>query len=387
VQAPPCPAYFYIDTETALQDLVTRMGRARKIALDTEADSLYHYFEKVCLIQLSFRGQAFIVDPLAGLDLSRFLHELSRRALILHGGEFDLRMLRSSYGFRPLNKVFDTMIAAQLLGYEELSLAALAKKYVNVDLPKRGKKSNWSARPLSEAQLVYASNDTRYLHEIADQLFSELEQVGRMSWYRQSCEAMVGATGQDRQPRDPDMLWRIKGLRALDRRQLAYVKQIWHWREKEAQRADLPPFKIMGNNLILDLARYAAAHPNGLFTNGPRLPRHFTTRRLHGLQRVLERVRRQPESRWPEHRRGRPRPSSSRLLEALKHECARIAEELGIMPSVLASRATLEEVAAKRPMSIREMLETTPMLRWQAKLLVMGFRQIFKQFEEEKASQ
>src|SRR5262245_42794330 len=115
----------YVCKDVSLNALVRRLGSTERVALDTEADSLHNYFEKVCLIQLSLGDQHYLVDPLAGLELGEFLQVLASKRLILHGGDYDLRMLRASHGFRSLAEVFDTMIAAQLLGFEQIGLAAL----------------------------------------------------------------------------------------------------------------------------------------------------------------------------------------------------------------------------------------------------------------------
>jgi ribonuclease D len=135
----PAPAhYVYVRERAALQSLVDRLGSLHRVALDTEADSLHNYFEKVCLIQLSLDDEHYIVDPLAGLDLREFTAALSEQPLALHGADYDLRLLRASLGFRPRRDVFDTMIAAQLLGFEQIGLAALLEKFLNVIIGKVG---------------------------------------------------------------------------------------------------------------------------------------------------------------------------------------------------------------------------------------------------------
>ncbi|MBM2806816.1 MAG: rnd [Deltaproteobacteria bacterium] len=125
LNTPESENYVYVRKRAALEALIERIGAAEKVGLDTEADSLHNYFEKVCLIQLSLRDEHYIVDPLAGLELGGFLEALAEKPLILHGGDYDLRMMRASTGFRTRREVFDTMIAAQLLGIEQIGLAAL----------------------------------------------------------------------------------------------------------------------------------------------------------------------------------------------------------------------------------------------------------------------
>ncbi|MGH7930578.1 MAG: ribonuclease D, partial [Candidatus Binatia bacterium] len=251
--------YVYVRERAAMETLIQRIRTAERVAVDTEADSLHNYFEKVCLIQLSLGGEHYLLDPLAGLDLTGFLEALAEKPLILHGGDYDLRMLRASTGFRPRREVFDTMIAAQLLGIEQIGLAALIERFFDITIGKEGQKSDWSRRPLSEKQQRYAVNDTRYLEHLAERLRDELSERGRVDWHLKSCRAMVESTGRDNS-RDPEEAWRIKGTGRLTRRQLAYLRELWRWRDEHARRANLPPFKVFGNQQILDLLQWAESH-------------------------------------------------------------------------------------------------------------------------------
>src|SRR5439155_19267917 len=168
LNTPESENYVYVRERAAMEALIEHVGAAARVAVDTEADSLHNYFEKVCLIQLSLGEEHYLVDPLAGLELSGFLEALAVKPLILHGGDYDLRMMRTSLGFRVRREVFDTMIAAQLLGIEQIGLAALIERFFGVTIEKAGQKSDWSRRPLSEKQLSYAINDTGFLEPLAD---------------------------------------------------------------------------------------------------------------------------------------------------------------------------------------------------------------------------
>ena len=244
--------YVYVRERAAMERLIQRIDTAERVALDTEADSLHNYFEKVCLVQLSFGGEHYLIDPLAGLDLNGLSEALADKPLILHGGDYDLRMLRASIGFRPRREVFDTMIAAQLLGLEQIGLAALTERFFAITIGKVGQKSDWSRRPLSENQLRYAVNDTRFLERLADRMHGELSARGRVDWHRESCGAMVESSGRDH-ARDPENAWRIKGAGRLTRRQLAYLRELWRWRDQHARSANLPAFRVLGNQEILGL--------------------------------------------------------------------------------------------------------------------------------------
>ena len=129
--------YVYVRERAAMERLIQGIGAAERVALDTEADSLHNYFEKVCLVQLSFGGAHYLVDPLCGLDLNGLSEALADKPLILHGGDYDLRMMRGSMDFRPRREVFDTMVAAQLLGFEQIGLAALIERFCHHDRQSR----------------------------------------------------------------------------------------------------------------------------------------------------------------------------------------------------------------------------------------------------------
>lgn len=364
------------------------MKRAERIALDTEADSLHHYYQKVCLLQLTVDGENYLVDPLVGVDLSSFLHVLSRKPLILHGGEYDLRMLRSSFGFRPQDEIFDTCIAAQLLGYEQIGLVALVERFLDVPLSKKGQKSNWARRPLTPEQLHYATDDTHYLTPLADLLYKELAERGRLDWHRESCARMVVATAQEN-ARDPEHAWRIKGLARMTRRQLAFVRSIWHWREKEAQDADRPPFKVMSNALIVELSTWAESNGALSLKQGPKLPRDLRGPRLQALKEAIREARKLPESQWPKPRPRKPTPQEppghAALLKKLSAECSRVASELAIDPAVIAPRATLSAIAHEQPRTVKQMMRCGSMMRWQAELLAEPVQRVFEEEREHRA--
>jgi ribonuclease D len=355
-----------------MEALIQRIGAAERVAVDTEADSLHNYFEKVCLVQLSLGGEHYLVDPLSDLELSGFLEALADKPLILHGADYDLRMMRASMGFRPRREVFDTMIAAQLLGIEQIGLAALIERFFAITIGKEGQKSDWSRRPLSEKQLRYAVNDTRFLEQLAERLRGELSERRRVDWHRESCRAVVESTGRDH-ARDPEEAWRIKGAGRLTRRQLAYLRELWRWRDQHARRANLPPFKVFGNEQILDLLRWAESNPGVPLHQGPRLPRNIVGSRLTTLEDAVTRAAAMPEAQWPElrmlDRTGARRTDFQEEIDALRGECWRIAKELGIAASTLAPRAALEAIARNQPGTLDEIMEKGNLLRWQAELV------------------
>ncbi len=376
----PDVLYEYVDSASALATLCDCLVTADRIALDTEADSLHHYHEKVCLIQLTVSGDHYIVDPLVDLDLSTFLGILSEKPLIFHSAEYDLRMLRQSFGFEAHREVFDTLLAAQLLGCEQIGLVAMAGQFLDVALTKQGQKSDWSRRPLTPSQLSYACDDTRYLPSLADTLAAKLEKLGRTEWHRESCARQVAVTAVANH-RDEDRAWRVKGVRYLKPRQMAFVREIWKWRESEASRADIPAFKIMLNSLILELAVWCEANGHRLRHAGPDLPPHCNGRRLRELESAIDQAKQLPPEDWPQHIRGRYNGPPGPGFDQLRDECARIANELQIDQGVLAPRATLEAIVKSKPRTIDEIMEAGPLMRWQAGLLESSINRLWAELE------
>lgn len=361
-------SYAYVRDPAALEELIRSIEGGGRVAIDIEADSLYSYFEKVCLIQLTVRGRHFVLDPLAELDLTGFIEALAERPLIFHGGNYDLRMMRSLEGFRPRGEVFDTMIAAQLLGFEQIGLASLVEKFFGIAMTKDSQKSDWSRRPLSDKQLRYAVNDTRYLEDLAERMHEELARRGRVEWQRESCRAMVDAAARHR-PDDTADAWRIKGAGRLTPRQLAYLRELWRWRDMRARRADRPTFKVLGNRQLLELVQWVEANPDEPLDQGPKLPRNFVGSWRRTLEKAIAGAAALTPEEWPGRVgavRVHPPPMDLKLLDALREEYARIARELEVAPSTLAPKAALEAMVQQRPRSLQEVMAGCGLLRWQA---------------------
>ncbi len=340
--------------------MADRLRGAPWLALDTEADSLHAYPERLCLVQVSMPGEDVLVDPLAGLDLGPLWSALAGRALILHGADYDLRLLFRGHGFVP-REVFDTMWAARLLGLTEFGLVNLTQRYLGVRLEKGPQKANWGRRPLTERMEEYARNDTRHLKPLADLLGAELEAKGRLEWHREVCAHLVQECAQVRVP-DPEGEWRVKGADRLDRQGLAVLRELWGWREEEALAAGRPPYFILSHEGLLALALAAMQRRSweGL------VPRHLTPRRRAGLVGAVERGLTRPSSEWPRlaQRRGRRLSAAhKRRYEELRERRDRRAAELGLDPSIIASRADLVAVCQVEG-------TTNHLMKWQWGLLV-----------------
>jgi len=364
-----------------LASLISLIEAADRVALDTEADSLHSYREKLCLLQISVPhavilsevegslGTApevmrrdsstkpvlseveglgmtgsqcvdFIVDPLAGIDLEPLRRALEPKEIVLHGADYDLRMLRRGLNF-VAHKIFDTTIAARLLGIREFSLVALVKRYFGLELPKGSQKANWAKRPLPARMAEYAVNDVRYLLPLAEKLEADLDRYERRDWLRQSCERAIEQAAVAR-VRNEDELWRVRGSGALRGRAAAVLRALWQWREREAEMVDRPPFHILQNERLLNAA---------LSFDSGSVPdyKHFSHRRRQAFREAARSALQAPESVWPVLRRRsgtRPTAETVRRTEELRRRRDRSAEELGLEPSFIAPRGTLEAIAA-----------------------------------------
>jgi len=346
-----------IATSAELEELLPQLERIDRIAVDTEADSLHCYFEKLCLVQLSFGGNDYLIDPLAKFDLSPLATALTNKEIVLQGADFDLRLLRRSMNF-VATRIFDTVIAARLLGIREFSLAALVERFFGVALTKGSQKANWAQRPLPRHMAEYAMNDTRYLLPLAEKLEMDLRERGRLEWFQQSCQRALEQTSVQR-IRDEDEAWRISGSGRMDGRTSAILRELWQWREKEAQAADKPSFHILQNRLLIEAAQAFAAGEAPDF-------RHFSSRRRQAFRDAAERALLLPESAWPVRLRRmgtRPTPQMEKAAEALRRRRDAVADEHGIEASFIAPRGALDAVAADESRS------TALLVPWQRSLL------------------
>jgi len=344
------------------------------VALDTEADSFHHYFEKVCLLQLSWDGTAHLVDPLQALDVGALLARLARRRLLMHGADYDLRLLFRGYGFRATS-LFDTMFAAQLLGEKEIGLAALLAARVGVTLDKAHQRADWSERPLTPPLVAYAAADVLHLAALVESITRDLEAKGRLAWHAEECARLAAAAFPSGREADPETDWRIKGTNALTDKERAFARALWEARDTRARALDRPPFRVLTNERLLLAAKPAAGGERALSTlfPGPRpLPDAFA----RALREALESAAALAPSEWPRVRRGErveSDPALERDVEALKKSRDAKATALGLDPGVLASRAVLTTAAKTRRANGRltaDLLVTEGGLsRWRAELL------------------
>ncbi|MDE3068036.1 MAG: HRDC domain-containing protein [Verrucomicrobiota bacterium] len=349
-----------IDTDAKLAALLPSIQSASWLALDTEADSLHAYPEKVCLIQISIAAGDHLIDPLAGIHLDPLLDALNAHELIMHGADYDLRLLEKHHQFIP-SAIFDTMLAARLLGERQFGLSSLVENFLGAKLDKGLQKADWARRPLTERMEKYARADTHFLKRLADRLKSELAGKGRLAWHQESCARLIDDCTRP-QTADPNLVWRVKGSSRLPRPALAVLRELWRWRETEAVGANRPPFFILSHEKIVEVAVAAAArHPVA-----PLLPPRMSPRRRAALMDAVKTALRLPPAQFPEMVRPKfhhPTEAERRRFDELERRRNARAHELGVDPTLIASRATLGDLSRDWDRHARGLMN------WQRELL------------------
>lgn len=333
---------------------VSRNGTTSPVcAIDTEADSLHRYRESLCLIQFADRERAVLIDPLAIGDLSSLGAYLAASTVWMHGADYDMTMIKRQFGLLPA-VVFDTQIGARLLGARRFGLGDLVQRYFGVELSKSSQKADWGKRPLSPKMIEYALNDVVYLLEMGDHIVASLREKGRYEWFVESCVAARERVWERDDSKEES--WRIQGSGKLDRHGLAYLKELWQWRDAEAESWDRPSFMVATNRQLLEWCMKLVAGQR------PSLPHHYRTDRVKRFRAAVDTAAALPEDAWParpSHRRRRRDRDFDLQVGKLIAARERVATELDIEGSLIAPRAVLEAIAAK------EVLPADVLLRWQ----------------------
>lgn len=361
--------FVYIDTQEAFGAALEVLRRSPWAAADTEADSLHHFKEKLCLIQISAPEVDYVIDPLSGTDLSGLAEALSDKTIVFHGADFDVRMLRRVCDLRP-KALFDTLIAAQLLGYPKQGYADLAERHCGVKLSKSAQKADWSRRPLEKSMLEYAANDTHHLAEIRFKMEEELLASGRLEWHRQNCARLLKSLLMEKAEEKDDLPpWQIKGSKDLPPRGLTALRELWYWRDEVAQKKDRPRFKILHSQTLIELAQFFASPQwRGDAGECPKAPVNVRGEYRAALNACFKRAETAEPVRFqypPKTPRKKWTGADSSRLSALKTARQTVAERLGIQSSLLATNAVLEDIAALNPPDAAALSDCGRLLPWQ----------------------
>ena len=367
-------SFLYLDTVGGVERFTSEISATREIALDTEGASFHRFVDRIYLLQLSTREHHAVIDPLpigVPSGLGALLEDPSVE-VVFHDADYDLRLLQQDYGW-SVRTIFDTRIAAQLLGYTAFGLAALLERFFDVKLDKKHQRADWSMRPLTGDMLDYAAQDTRYLLQLRDHMASELERMGRTAWAREEFALLEGTRWVDEEPGTSYL--RMKGARDLSRRELAVLRELVPWRDAVAGVLDRATFRVLGNEQLLEIARSQPQSKDALGSIKG-MPRAILEQRGAELLDAVRRALAVPEAelpKFPRAARWDRDPEFDSRVSALKTARDAAAKRLELDPGVLCSRDRLEAVARKNPVSVEEVAEVPELRRWQVGELAADF--------------
>ncbi len=362
---PEPPSYELLDQPGQLTPLLDAIDQVDEVSLDTEADNMNCYRTKVCLLQFRVKDRVFLVDALAPMNFAPLYAKLADKHLVMHGSDYDLRLLHDLNGFEA-KSMFDTMLAAQLLNRQRVGLAALMEDYFGFIMSKESQKANWSKRPLTKKLLDYASLDVWHLPELRELLTKELRKLDRLDWLEQQCRRQI-ESAQAGFPRDDDNAWRIGRSERLRGRGLTVLHAVWHWREETAERLDTPPFKVCNNKILTALAESAeAGESEATVLASVNLGRRHS-RLIGSLTKAVHAGFTRDPATLPRRQRNREHrpltPQELAFQDKLKAGRDTLATKLNLEPTLIANRSQLAQIA-RSPEQI-----DTFLLPWQAGLI------------------
>ncbi len=373
--APPKPhTPTFLETPETTSRFLRDISTTREIAVDTEGASFHRFVDRIYLLQLSTRDRTAIIDPLAVPQLDGLGALMERRdvEVVFHDADYDLRLLRQDYGWDVV-RIFDTRVAAQLLGIRAFGLAALLERYFGVKLEKKYQRADWSLRPLTPGMLEYAAQDTMYLLDLRDRMRDELARAGRLGWAEEEFEI------SQRVHWEPDEVGtsflRIKGTRDLNRRELAVFRELVRWRDGIAAELDRATFRVVGNEPLLEIASRQPRDRKGL-AGIKGMPKGMIDRQSAEIFAAVERGLEVPEAdlpRFPKGRRWDRDPEFDVRVSALKTARDEMAGKLQMDPGVLCSKDRIEAVARRSPETAEQLAEVSELRNWQREVLGSAF--------------
>lgn len=351
-----------VDAAPMFDKMLNALALEPVIALDTESDSLYRYFHKVCLVQISTPAADYLVDSLRLRDLAPLGEILARSTIekVFHAAENDILMLKRDFGF-AFARVFDTMLAARILGWPQVGLAALLEQHFGVVLDKRAQLTDWGQRPLSPSQLSYARLDSHYLLELRELLMRELRARGR---WREAQEAFssLPEIQYTEKPFDPEGFWRMKGARDLRPVELAVLRELYLWRNEQSRTLDRPPFKVLGDDALILLSQ---KQPQRL-ADLPLRP-HQAERWGKAVLGAIARGRTTPPPAQPgrsQNGNGRPDPTVLARFERLRAWRTQRAADRGVDADIVLTNEALMGIARAAPANLEALAALGIMGDW-----------------------
>jgi len=362
----PIVTYELLDTASALRKAVKSLQKEDTIGVDMEADSMFHFQDRVCLIQIASRRHLYIVDPIQieGLHLLKPLFGDRRIKKVFHGADYDIRSLFRDFGI-TVHNLFDTELACRFLGIQQSGLDAVVQSFFNVKLEKRFQKKDWSKRPLSEAMMTYAAKDVHHLLSLAKLLERQLLQKKRMDWVREECDLLSKV--RPNPANNAPLFMNFKGAGKLSRKDLAVLEAVLVWRKQTAQKKDLPLFKIMGNATISTLVRKKPQTLKELADCQALSAKQIS---MYGHQVVVAVSKgfKTPDDDCPFYpRKKTPRipQTTARMARCLKNWKEAKADSLAIDPALVLNKSQIMDIAKKSPEAIHHLNDIASLKSWQ----------------------
>jgi ribonuclease D len=356
--------------------MLTHLRQHKLVALDTESDSLYRYYPKICLIQLSVGARDdnsdptgvvdYLVDPLRLTDLSALGELLAAPGVevIMHAAENDMLLMYRNFGF-TFPKIFDTQLAARILGWKQVGLAAILEAQFGIVSDKRMQRTNWGKRPLTAEQIAYAQMDTHYLPILRERLIAELKQ--RKRWEEAlNAFAHLSRIDYSARPVEERTFWSMKSVRDVPIERLNVLEALWQWREAEARHQNRPPFKIVGDTALIELAKQLPTDQNALRhiadMGASQIDRYGAV-----LLRTLQEGQRHPQPKPPEYE-ARPElmldKAAMARFDALRKWRSEAARERDVQPDIVLPNSTLLTIAQRNPVNEAELAKISELGDW-----------------------
>lgn len=355
------PPFELVTTAPAWEACLARLRQEPRLAVDLESNNMFVYREKICLIQISIPGQDYIIDPLTELDFSP-LGELmvdARIEKIFHAVEYDLILMKREHAWE-VNNLFDTMWAARVLGYPKIGLANVLKETFGLELQKKYQRANWGKRPLTAEQLAYAQHDTHHLLDLRERLARELKEKGRWDEALEAFELQTHVKLPDISFK-PDGFWSIKGAQDLSRRQQAVLHALYIYRNQVAKKRDTPPFKVLGNRTLIELAGRTPSRIQELHAIHGLSPRLV---RQQGRQ-ILKTIQRGLAAPLPVRRRKPRKPDAIvNRYDLLANWRKEVGLARGVESDVIVSRDALWEIAEVNPHTVTDLAKIESIGAW-----------------------
>lgn len=360
--------YEFIDNKTDLQKIAGLFEKEKTIAVDLEADSMFHFKEKVCLIQIASKNLTVVIDPLKINDLSPLIPAFANPVIrkIFHGSDYDVRSLHRDH-LIEVNNLFDTELASRFLGIPETGLGAVLGNRFGVQLDKSYQKKDWSMRPLPPEMIEYGASDVAYLLPLADLLDSELTEKKRVEWVEEECDLLsrVRVPEQNGNP----LFLRVKGAGRLDRRSLGVLEPLLEMRRDIAEKKDKPLFKILSNASLLTISKLRPVNIDALKecrVFSPKQTKIFGKEILETVEKAMA-IPEKDLVAYPRKKKHIVKPGIPKIAQEIKDWRDSVANDLGLEPSILFNKALLTAIAIKKPETLDDFEGVKGIKKWQIK--------------------